>query len=263
MNAFPAFFPLAERVVALTGHGPAAEAKARLFDASPAVLRRISGLEADQPAAYEGAVLAFIALQGAAAERAAAAARTAGVPVNVVDRPDLCDFTTPAIVNRGAVVGAIGTSGAAPVLATLLRSELEALWPSDLGRRAELAAQAQGEIRSRLPDLTARRAFLRNLLVGPPPPDLEAVRRRLEAFEAPHGRLVELAAGGPAERLRLADVRLLAQADVAAVEPGCDPAVLAFIRRDAERADAADAADLVERAARGALVVLCEARPTT
>lgn len=262
MNAFPAFFPLARRAVAIVGEGPAAEAKARLFDGSPALLRRITDADAERPAAYEGAILAFVALPGGMAEAAASAARAAGVPVNVVDRPELCDFTTPAIVDRGAVVAAIGTGGAAPVLAALLRSELETLWPEDLGARAELAAELQGEIRARLPGLTARRAFLRTLLSGPPPDPAE-VRTRLASFEAPHGRMVELAAGGPAERLRIGDVRLLAQADVAAVEPGCDPAVLAFIRRDAERLPAGDTAALIERAAGGALVVLCEARPTS
>jgi precorrin-2 dehydrogenase / sirohydrochlorin ferrochelatase len=260
MDAFPAFFPLTGREVVVVGEGEAAEAKARLFDGAPAVVRRVPPAEAADSAAYRGAALAFVALPGAAAETAARAARSAGVPVNVVDRPELCDFTTPAIVDRGAVIGAIGTGGAAPVLATLLRSELEAVWPEDLGERAALAAELQAEIRATLPELKARRAFLRELLRGPSP-DAAEVRRRLAAFEAPSGRLVEIAAGGPAERLRLADVRLLAQADVIAAEPGCDPAVLAFARRDAERA-APDLAALSERAAAGALVVFCEARST-
>jgi precorrin-2 dehydrogenase/sirohydrochlorin ferrochelatase len=101
-------------------------------------VRRLQGAEALEPAGYEGAALAFVAM-AQDPEPAAAAARAAGVPVNVVDRPDLCDFTTPAIVDRGSVVGAIGTGGAAPVLATLLRTELELLWPEDLGDRAAVA----------------------------------------------------------------------------------------------------------------------------
>jgi precorrin-2 dehydrogenase/sirohydrochlorin ferrochelatase len=234
MDAFPAFFTLHGRTVVIVGEGEGADAKARLFDGAPANVRRVPSHAALDPTSYAGAVLAFVALAGDAAEQAAAAARAAGVPVNVVDRPELCDFTTPAIVDRGAVVGAIGTGGAAPVLATLLRTELELAWPEDLGRRAELARALQGEIRAALPGVRERRRFLRALLreeaVG-----LEEARRRLARSVATPGRLVEVEAGGPVGRLRLDAVRALADADVLAAEPGCDPAVLAFARRDATR----------------------------
>jgi precorrin-2 dehydrogenase/sirohydrochlorin ferrochelatase len=183
------------------------------------------------------------------------------VPVNVVDRPELCDFTTPGIVDRGAVVGAVGTGGAAPVLATLLRNELEALWPADLGAKATLARAMQDEVRAALPHLRLRRAFLRDLLSGPAA-DLAAAQAKLEAFTASPGRRVEIEAGGPAERLRLSEVRALSQADLVAAEPGCDPAVLAFARRDAERVEGVDDAALEARVAGGALVVVCRARPT-
>src|SRR3954451_16607530 len=105
MDAFPAFYPLTGAVVAIAGSGEAAEAKARLFAGSPATLRRLEGDAALNPAAYAGALLAFVASADAAfAEAAAAAARAAHVPVNVTDRPKLCDFTTPAVIDRGEVV---------------------------------------------------------------------------------------------------------------------------------------------------------------
>ena len=261
MDAFPAFFPLAGRTVAIAGEGEAAEAKARLFDGSPATLRRLIGEAALEPASYHGAALAFVALTGDAAERAAAAARTAGAPVNVVDRPDLCDFTTPAIVDRGSVVGAIGTGGAAPVLATLLRTELELLWPEDLGHRAAVARALAGEIRAALPDVRVRRRFLRELLRGEPVSQAEA-RDRLSAWRAPPGRVVELAAGGPAGRLRLETIRVLADADVLIAEPGCDPAVLAFVRRDALRLAALGDCDALARVAAGETIVRATAAPT-
>ena len=55
----------------------------------------------------------------------AAIGRALGVPVNVPDRPELSSFALPAIVDRGEVTLAIGTSGAAPVLAQRLRAWLE------------------------------------------------------------------------------------------------------------------------------------------
>src|SRR3954447_24061043 len=98
MDAFPAFFPLAGATVVIAGSGEAAEAKARLFEGSPATLRRLTGDKALTPSAYEGAVLAFVASDDDSfAMAAGAAARAAHVPVNVVDRPALCDFTTPAV----------------------------------------------------------------------------------------------------------------------------------------------------------------------
>src|ERR1019366_8862324 len=63
-----------------------------------------------------GAVVAIGAFEdddGASAF--AAAARAAGVPVNVIDKPVFCDFAFGAIVNRSPLVIGISTDGAAPV----------------------------------------------------------------------------------------------------------------------------------------------------
>ena len=121
MDSFPAFFPLAGAKVVLAGKGPGIEAKARLLASSPAVLVRLEGNEALLPGAYRGARLAFVAGDDELfAQAAAAAARAAHVLVNVIDRPAWSDFNTPAVVDRGEVVAAIGTGGASPVLATLL-----------------------------------------------------------------------------------------------------------------------------------------------
>ena len=119
MDAFPAFFPLSGRKVVIAGSGEPAEAKLRLLEGSPARIVHLRGDEAADPAAYAGAALAFVAsTDDDFAQAAAAAARAAHVPVNVVDRPQLCDFTTPAVIDRGEVVAAIGTGGASPMLAT-------------------------------------------------------------------------------------------------------------------------------------------------
>jgi precorrin-2 dehydrogenase/sirohydrochlorin ferrochelatase len=170
MNAFPAYFPLAGRTVVIVGSGEAAEAKAKLFVGSPAELVRIGE---DGPAAYEsqtyaGAALAFIATSSEADDiRAAAAARAAHTPVNVVDRPKLCDFFTPAMIDRGDVVVAIGTGGTAPLLAALLRAEVEAHVPEGVGRVAAVLGRVRAELRAAFPDLDQRRAFLREALAGP------------------------------------------------------------------------------------------------
>ena len=64
----------------------------------------------------------------------ASAARAAGVPVNVIDKPAFCDFSFGAIVNRSPLVIGISTDGAAPVFAQAIRAKLEALLPKGLRR---------------------------------------------------------------------------------------------------------------------------------
>jgi precorrin-2 dehydrogenase/sirohydrochlorin ferrochelatase len=262
MDAFPAFFPLAGRWVALVGTGEAVEAKLRLFEGSPARIVRLEGAQAADPAAYAGAILAFVAGDEAFATAAAAAARAAHVPVNVADRPSLCDFTTPSIIDRGEVVAAIGTGGASPMLATLLRHDIEARVPQGAGRVAALFRALQDEVRAALPDLAARRAFLRDALTGPAAQaaqagDMETAARLLRealASPGPQAGLVQVIdARGPADLLTLRTAQALASADVLVVDDGVCPEVLALARRDAERLAAADVdvARLAGLAARG------------
>jgi precorrin-2 dehydrogenase/sirohydrochlorin ferrochelatase len=273
LDVFPAFFPLAGRTVVVAGTGAGAEAKARLFAGSPARLVRLQGEAAVQPAAYAGAALAFVASDDDAfAEAAAAAARAAHVPVNVADRPALCDFTTPALIDRGEVVAAVGTGGASPMLATLLRHDIEARVPEGAGRVAALLRGLQDEIRAAIPELPARRAFLRAALVGPAAEaaaagDMALARSRLrEALAAgapPQGLVTFVSGAGPVERLTLAAARALAAADVLVADPGVDPEVLALARRDAERAepDRITPEQLAGFAARGLHVLRLSAGP--
>ena len=67
------------------------------------------------------------------------AARRAGVPVNVIDRPAFCDFSFGAIVNRSPLVIGISTDGAAPVFGQAIRAKIEALIPKGFARWAEAA----------------------------------------------------------------------------------------------------------------------------
>jgi precorrin-2 dehydrogenase / sirohydrochlorin ferrochelatase len=261
MDAFPAFYPLAGRTVVIAGMGEAAEAKARLFAGSPAKILRLEGDAALSPKAYAGAALAFIASDDDAfAEAAAGAARAAHVPVNVVDRPALCDFTTPAVIDRGQVVAAIGTGGASPMLATLLRHDIEARVPEGAGRVAALFAGLQDEVRAALPELHRRRAFLRAALTGPAAAAAlrgeqgEAVRLLREALaqDAPGvGAVLFIDARGPADLLTLRAARALASADVLVCDEGAHAEVLALARRDAERSGPQSAERLAELAGEG------------
>ena len=245
MDAFPAFFPLAGATVVIAGTGEAAEAKVRLFEGSPATLRRLRGDQALTPSAYAGAALAFIAAEDDSfAAAAAAAARAAHVPVNVVDRPALCDFTTPAVIDRGEVVAAIGTGGSSPMLAALLRHDIETRVPEGAGRVAALFRTLQDEIRRALPEPHRRRAFLRAALSGPAARAAQAgdmagagelMRQALAADGPGLGAVQFIDARGPADRLTLGAARALASADVLVCDPAAHAEVLQLARRDAER----------------------------
>ena len=245
MDAFPAYFPLAGAKIVVAGSGEGAEAKARLFDGSPARLVRVEGPEAFLAGTYAGASLVFVASpDDLFVQAAVTAARAAHVPVNVVDRPSLCDFTTPAVIDRGEVVAAVGTGGASPMLATLLRNTIEARIPEGTGRIAALFRKMQDEVREALPDLPRRRTFLRKALEGPAADAAlagnmeaaEALLRQALSEDGPQaGRLQFVAGRGPADLLTLRASRVLAAADVLVVPPDADRDVLGLARRDAER----------------------------
>ncbi len=191
MESFPAFFPLAGRRVVIVGQGAFAEGKAKLFEGSPAEVVRIDDGRAFDPQSYAGAALVFIACEDAAfAELAARAAKEGRAPVNVVDRPELCDFFTPALVDRGEVVAAVGTGGASPVLAQVLKEEIGRSVPEGSGRVAALLGQFREETRQAFPDLGERRRFVLGVLAGPAAGaarrgDMEAAQRLMrEALAA-------------------------------------------------------------------------------
>ncbi len=268
MEAFPAFFPLVGRQVIIAGEGEAAEAKARLFDGSPAEIVRLTGAAAADPAAYAGAALAFVASPDAAFRTAAAAAaRAAKTPVNVVDDARLSDFYTPAIVDRGPVVAAVGTTGSAPLLASLLRTEIEARVPAGAGRVAALLGRSRAAISEAFPDMTQRRSFLRSMLGGPAAEaatagDMARASRLLSAAIAAGvktGGLVSLieAAQHPG-LICMRAMRTLAEADIVVAGPEEDSFVAQHSRRDAHRMAPAqaEAAVLAELARAGRLVAV-------
>jgi precorrin-2 dehydrogenase/sirohydrochlorin ferrochelatase len=272
LDAFPAFFPLAGRKVVIAGTGEAAEAKARLFDGSPAVLVRAEGTDAFLIGTYAGALLAFIAGDELFAQSAASAARGARALVNVVDRPDLSDFHTPALIDRGEVVAAVGTTGSAPMLASLLRSDIEARIPEGTGRVAALMRIHQAAVREALPDQADRRGFLREALSGPAAQkaldgDMEAagalLLEALKSRHGPRGRVVYVAGRGPSDLLTLRAARILSEADLVIPDSDADPAILALARRDAGRLAPSDggAEQMTALAKAGRLVVRIITRP--
>ncbi len=250
MRGYPIFLQLAGRRVIVLGHDEAADRRAELFASLGARVERIA---AAAEARLAGAALAVAS--GVAEDQLAAfsaAAQAAGIPVNVVDRPELCSFITPAIVDRDPLTIAISSGGAAPVLARLLRGRIEALVGPAYGRLAALAERMKAETRARLPDTLRRRRMLERVfagrvadlvLAGDEPAAEAEYRAALEAAEAGLARaapgIVHLVGAGPgaADLVSLRGLRLLGEADVIVHDRLGTAEVLELARRDASRID--------------------------
>src|SRR5262249_3542181 len=95
----------------------------------------------------------------AEAERFAGAARAAGVPVNVIDRPAYCGFSFRALVNRSPLVIGISTDGAAPVFGGALRARRGGMPPGAFARGAAAARRWRKAVQSSGLSSSGRRRF--------------------------------------------------------------------------------------------------------
>jgi len=172
------------------------------------------------------------------------AARTAGVPVNVIDKPAYCQFQFGSIVNRSPVVVSISTDGAAPILAQAIRRRIETLLPHSLKAWAELAQSLRGRISECLSPGPQRRAFWERFVdraFGPAPdhPDSCAIFADIaNSAVSRHetGRVTLVGAGpGDAELLTLKAMRALQAADVILFDDLVSDDVLELARREAKR----------------------------
>ena len=185
--------------------------------------------------------------EGDAPRVVAEMAKAEGVLVNVVDRPELCDFTTPSIVDRGDLTIGISTSGARPVLGRDLRQTIEAMVPARTGDLLAFARQYRGAVKEKIPS-TERRRFWEQFFNGPIAAQLlagdskaahEKMLGHLNADKtetAPVG-VVHIVGAGPGdpELLTMKAFRLIQSADVIVHDRLVSDEIMALTRRDADR----------------------------
>ncbi|MBA4164876.1 MAG: siroheme synthase [Erythrobacter sp.] len=236
ITSLPLFHRVRGGRVVVIGEGEAAVAKRRLVE-------RAGGIPCSEAEAHHAAI-AFVALQDPrAAEVAARRIKRRGMLVNVVDRPDLCDFTTPSILDRDPLLIAIGTGGASAGLAKHLRLRLEAILPQSLGKLARALFDAREALRKRFPDAADQRRALDTALQagGTLDPLREDAAERvpgwLESADAASvtGRHAFTIASEDPDDLTVRQARLLGQADVILHDSTIAPAILARARADAVR----------------------------
>ena len=269
LATLPLFHKLSGRKVVLAGASEGALWKAELLAATGAELHVFADGEAEL---FEGlaqgeagahvhvhgrawqaddltdAAIAVADLDDSDAVRAfVAAARQAGVPVNIVDKPEHCDFAFGALVNRSPLIVAISTDGAAPVFGQAIRTKIEALLPAGLKNWAQAAADWRPSVQARELPFALRRSFW-ELFAGramaeperaPNPEDEAELFAKLSRIEAAHdgkGRVTLVGAGpGDPELLTLKAIRALQSADIILYDDLVSPGVLELARREARR----------------------------
>jgi uroporphyrin-III C-methyltransferase/precorrin-2 dehydrogenase/sirohydrochlorin ferrochelatase len=246
MQSFPIFMRLSGRPVLVVGSGHAAEAKQRLLEAAGARVDLVDAVDV-----LAGYALVFGATGDDARDRAVSeAARAAGIPVNVVDRPELSDFIMPAVVDRGEIVIGISTGGSAPILAQRIRATIEDVLPSGLDRLASFARRFRNAVQTRVTDNATRRRFWERFFEGEGADlvmageDFRAARkiiRDLNAADATESRAGSLTVidlvSNDSDDLTLGTLRALRKADVIAHDTGVAAEILDYARRDARRVD--------------------------
>ncbi|WP_116364032.1 siroheme synthase CysG [Parahaliea mediterranea] len=265
MDYLPVCLRLSDTPALLVGGGTVATRKARLLlkagarltVVAPEASAELQALLAQSGGEWRREVYTGADLQGqslvVAATPDAATNRSVyreaserGIPVNVVDSPDLCSFIFPAVIDRNPLLIAVSSSGRSPVLARLVRRKIEALVPAAYGRLAEFAGRWRDRVRQALPEEGARRLFWEQAVDGAAG-ELVLAGREQDAAKLLEARLVDSAAlhrgevyllgAGPGDPdlLTFKAVRLLQSADVVLYDRLVAPAIVDMARRDAER----------------------------
>lgn len=266
MEFLPISWRLQGKQALLVGGGEVALRKGRLLHRSGALLcvvapdvcaelRHIVAEGAGQlvERSFKAADLAGAAMVVCATDDSALNARIAelatqqNIPVNVVDNPALGDFIFPAIVDRSPVLISISSSGASPVLARKLRSQIESSLPARWGRLADLMAKFRQPLKQKLDNVGARRLFWEQTLDSPvvekvlAGKDSEAESMLAEAIasadseQLSQGEVYLVGAGpGDPDLLTFRALRLLQKADVVLYDRLVGKGIVDLARRDAE-----------------------------
>jgi uroporphyrin-III C-methyltransferase/precorrin-2 dehydrogenase/sirohydrochlorin ferrochelatase len=263
----PLFFALGDKRAVIAGGNAAAAWKAELLSAAGAAVEVYAAEPCEEllqlaneapggvvtiirrawtPDDLRGAALAIGAFDhDGAAETFAAAARSVGVPVNVIDKPSFCDFSFGAIVNRSPLVVGISTDGAAPVFAQAIRARIEALLPQGFSRWAAAAGRWRAAVKASGLSFAGRRSFWQLFTARamahpnrePSQSDFRNCLAEVEglggAVESGSVTLVDTPADPGLLTLRA--VRALQSADVILFDERISPDVLDFARREARK----------------------------
>ncbi|MFT4873515.1 siroheme synthase CysG [Congregibacter sp.] len=265
MDFLPINLRLRDQPVVLVGAGVVAARKARFLLGAGAQLTVIApeqdsqfrALADEQPVTWHareyvrgdlaGAIMVIAATPDRTVNEAVHAEATArGIPVNVVDSPDLCSFIFPAIVDRSPLIVAISSSGASPVLARSVRSRIEAMLPAATADIARFGRLHRDRIREVGSSEAERRRIWEQVIDGPIAQLIlnnrwqaaeQALAELLENHsDLPVGEVYLIGAGpGDPELMTFKALRLLQRADIVLHDRLVNPDIVAMARRDADK----------------------------
>lgn len=263
MDLFPVFFRANDLTAIVYGGGEDARRKVRLLSKTPAEVVVIAddvdsafraefdtnvewaGTEDEESHLSRAGFVIIADDNDARIQQILSKVKALNLPVNVVDRPELCDFTVPSILDRGRVVAAVATGGAAPILARDIRAKLETLLPNRIGDLAVFANSYRDAVKAAFSDGDDRRKFWEGVLRGPiaelvlsgdGPAAHTAMMKALESGESATGIVYLVGAGpGDPELLTLKALRVLQDADIVFYDRLVGEGILDLIRRDATR----------------------------
>jgi uroporphyrin-III C-methyltransferase / precorrin-2 dehydrogenase / sirohydrochlorin ferrochelatase len=263
LSRLPVFFALAGKRAVIAGGSAAGAWKAELLAAAGAEVEVYAGDPGEEmldiaaqtnitihhreieASDFANAALAIGAFEDEGEAAAfASLARTAGAPVNVIDKPAFCDFSFGAIVNRSPLVIGISTDGAAPVFGQAIRAKLEALIPRGFARWADAAREWRPRVQALALSFRERRRFWERFTEravaepdrAPALTDIDALMSETRGAASDTGSVILVGAGpGDPELLTLRAVRALQSADVILIDDLVSPQVLDFARREAKK----------------------------
>lgn len=117
-----------------------------------------------EPGDLAGAFLAIAATDDDTVNRAVEAeVAERQLLLNVVDKPEQCNFYVPSSVRRGELMLTVSTGGQLPALAKRLRRQLEEEFPGEWAPALELLGEARGQVISRIEDEEKKKECLTEL----------------------------------------------------------------------------------------------------
>lgn len=279
MQYFPVFLDAEKLSVIVVGGGSVAARKIELVSKTPAKITIISpevnntvatlierhGINWQQ-SIYEATLLKDAHMVIAATNDESVNAKISedagalNMLVNVVDSPQLCTYITPAIIDRDPMLIALSSSGSAPILLQMLKTQIEQVLPTQYGKLAEFCGAHRKDVQASIDDFATRKAFWQEVLTGAIAQMVmddeadkaeQAFAERLKTFRQSdnddQGTLsLVIASDNNPDLLTLAAYQALQIADIVFLEPGLSQSFYEFARRDSEKAPVFALKDITE-----------------
>lgn len=247
MQTLPVFLDVRGRRCLLVGDGDSAQRKRFLLERADADIINVLESAFDESLLQDTALIIVASDDAVLAARISVIAKSKNIPINVVDKPALCTFIFPAIVERGAVTVAVSSNGTAPVLTRLLRARIEALLPSSLGELAQQVGGFRQKVSQKISDAKQRLRFwdglLQRYLIGANSEKLAQTQldfeKQLDQFVRGNGELGRVAivgsGTGDPDLLTFKALRVLQACDCVIADAAVSQNICRLARRDAQQ----------------------------